>query len=206
MGTNKDYKDRALASLEGNWGRAAIATLIVALITGGISDVVSMPFGSSPATAMGIQGLWTLITLPMGWGLAIFFLNINRKENIDYGRLFDGFKDYVRILLAEFLMVLAVAIGFCLLIVPGIMLAVGLTMTDYILKDDKEISAIDALKKSWEMTKGHKMDLFWLGLSFIGWGILSLLTLGIGFFFLVPYYQSAFAHYYEDLKANEVIA
>jgi uncharacterized membrane protein len=75
-------------------------------------------------------------------------------------------------------------------------------MTDFILKDDKEISAVDALFKSWKMTKGHKMRLFWLALSFIGWAILSLLTLGIGFLFLVPYYEATFAHYYEDLKDN----
>ena len=51
MGTNQDYKNRAFADLEGNWGKGAIATLIVALITGGISDVVSMPFSSAPATS-----------------------------------------------------------------------------------------------------------------------------------------------------------
>ena len=202
MGTNQDYKNRALADLEGNWGKGAIATLIVALITGGISDVVSMPFSSAPATSMGIQGLWTLISLPMGWGLSVFFLNIIRKEDTRYARLFDGFKDYIRVFLAEFLMCIAIAIGFCLLIIPGIMLAIGLTMTDFILKDDKEISAVDALFKSWKMTKGHKMRLFWLALSFIGWAILSLLTLGIGFLFLVPYYEATFAHYYEDLKDN----
>ena len=74
-------------------------------------------------------------------------------------------------------------------------------MAPYIVKDDKEISAMDALKKSWQITKGHKARLFWLGLSFIGWIILSLMTLGIGFFFLAPYMDTTFAHYYEDIKA-----
>ena len=94
------------------------------------------------------------------------------------------------------------AIGCLLLIVPGIILALMFSQTEYILKDDKQISATDAMKKSVEMMKGHKAELFWLLLSFIGWFILCCLTLGFGFIFLIPYFNSALAHYYEDLKAE----
>ena len=58
------------------------------------------------------------------------------------------------------------------------------------------------MKKSAEMMKGHKMELFWLMLSFIGWAILSILTFGFGFIFLLPYMYSTLSHYYEDLKAE----
>ncbi|MBR1389744.1 MAG: DUF975 family protein [Prevotella sp.] len=200
MGTNQDYKNRALASLEGNWGTAAIATLIVAIIAGGISTVITLPFGNNSAAGMGTNGIWSLLCLPLEWGLTVFFLNLIRKEDISYERLFDGYKDFVRTFLLEFLYMVAVCIGCFLFIVPGIILAVGLLMAPYILKDNKEISAMDALKKSWEMTNGHKMRLFWLGLSFIGWIILALMTFGIGFLFLGPYMDTAFAHYYEDIK------
>ena len=201
MGTNQYFKNKALASLEGNWGTAAIATLIVAIISGGISSVVSLPFGNDFATGMGVNGIWSLLCLPLQWGFTVFFLNLIRKEDINYERLIDGYKDFARTFLLEFLYVIAMMIGFCLLIIPGVILSVGLLMAPYILKDDKEISAMDALKKSWEMTKGHKMEIFWLGLSFIGWIILSIMTLGIGFFFLAPYMDTTFAHYYEDIKA-----
>lgn len=77
-----------------------------------------------------------------------------------------------------------------------------LSQTSFILKDDKEISAADAMKKSAEMMKGHKMELFWLYLSFIGWGILCILTFGFGFIFLFPYMYTTLAHYYEDIKAQ----
>ena len=202
MGSNQYFKNKALASLEGNWGTAAIAALIIGLISGGVSSAVSMPFGNDFATGMGINSIWSLLCLPLQWGFTVFFLNLIRKEDINYERLFDGYKDLARTFLMEFLYVIAVMIGFCLLVIPGIILIIGLMMAPYILKDDKEISAMDALKKSWEVTKGHKMKLFWLGLSFIGWMILSLMTLGIGFFLLVPYMDTTFAHYYEEeLKA-----
>ena len=78
-------------------------------------------------------------------------------------------------------------------------------MTSFILKDNEQISAMDALKQSWEMMDGHKAQLFWLSLSFIGWMILSIFTFGIGFLFLVPYIYTTFAHFYEDLKAEEEV-
>ena len=52
------------------------------------------------------------------------------------------------------------------------------------------------------MMKGHKFDLFWLFLSFIGWILLSILTLGIGLLWLAPYMYTAQAAFYEDVKAD----
>lgn len=203
MGTNQDYKNRALASLEGKWGTGAIATLIYLVITMGIDWTLTFPMGDNLTMSYSTSGIWALICLPLNWGFAIFFLNLIRGEELRYGSLFDGYRDFLRIFLAEFLTNLAMAIGFCLLILPGILAGTGFLMTDFIMKDDKEISAIDAMAKSWKMTKGHKADLFFLFLSFLGWIILSGLTLGIGFIFLYPYMQSSLAHVYEDLKAEK---
>ena len=200
MGINQTYKDRALASLEGKWGSAAIATLIIAIITGGISTVITLPMGSDTVAGLSTNGIWSLLCLPLEWGFTVYFLSLIRQEDIRYESLFDGYKDFIRTFLMEFLYCLAVAVGTCLFIVPGIILGIGLCMAPYILKDDPQISAMDALMKSWQMTRGHKMKLFWLGLSFIGWIILSLCTFGLGFFLLAPYMEATFAHYYEDIK------
>jgi uncharacterized membrane protein len=200
MGINQTYKERALASLEGKWGSAAIATLIIAIITGGISTVITLPMGSDTVAGLSTNGIWSLLCLPLEWGFTVYFLSLIRQEDIRYERLFEGYKDFIRTFLMEFLYCLAVAVGTCLFIVPGIILGIGLCMAPYILKDDTQISAMDALMKSWQMTRGHKMKLFWLGLSFIGWIILSLCTFGLGFFLLAPYMEATFAHYYEDIK------
>ena len=201
MGINQTYKNRALDSLEGKWGTAAVATLIIAIITGGISTVITLPMGSDTVAGLSTNGIWSLLCLPLEWGFTVYFLSLIRQEDIRYERLFEGYKDFIRTFLMEFLYCLAVAVGTCLFIVPGIILGIGLCMAPYILKDDPQISAMDSLMKSWQMTRGHKMKLFWLGLSFIGWIILSLMTLGIGFFLLAPYMEATFAHYYEDIKA-----
>ena len=203
MGTNQDYKNRALASLEGNWGKTAIATLIFLILSMGVSWTVTTPMGNNLVMSYSTQGLWTLLCLPLGWGFVVYFLNLIRNDNTDYERLFDGYKDFIRIFLAEFLVNLATSIGMILLIIPGIIIGSGLVMTGFILKDDKEISAVDAMKKSWEMTDGHKGALVLLFLSFLGWIILSIFTLGIGMLFLYPYMQTALAHCYEDLKAEK---
>ena len=202
MDTNQGYKNRALASLEGKWSNGIIATLIVFLITGGVSQIITMPMGSD-TMVFGTSSIWSLLCLPLSWGGTVYFLNLIRKDDIKLERLFDGYKDCVRVFLTEFLAGLAVLIGFILLIVPGFIVMTGLAQAPYIIKDDKEIGALDALKKSWEMMEGHKMEYFWLMLSFIGWFILSVLTLCFGFLFLMPYYESALAHFYEDLKAQQ---
>lgn len=200
MGNNQTYKNRALNTLDGEWSTAAIASLIVFVITGGVGSLISMPFDT--VSGQGVSSLWTLLCIPLDWGFAVFFLNMARRSNISYERLFDGYKDFIRIFLAGFLVELVVIIGCVLFIVPGIIAALMFSQTSYILKDDTEISASDAMKKSMAMMQGHKMELFLLTLSFIGWAILACLTLGIGFLFLAPYIDTTLAHYYEDLKAE----
>lgn len=87
-----------------------------------------------------------------------------------------------------------------LLIVPGIIAAIGLMYYKEVCADNPNMKAMDIVKKSWEMTKGHKMDLFVLGLSFIGWDILATLTFGIGYIWLMPYMIITFTLAYEKLK------
>lgn len=202
MLTNQDYKNRALTSLDGNWGSMVLTTLVYFIISGFLSSLFSAPFGSETVAGYSVQGGWSLLCLPLSWGFSIIFLNLIRKGDFRLERLFDGYKDFIRIFLAGFLVTLAVVIGCLFLIVPGIILALMFAQTEYILKDDQEISAVDAMAKSIRMMNGHKVELFVLWLSFIGWFLLSLLTLGLGFLLLAPYFNTTMAHYYEDLKAE----
>lgn len=89
-----------------------------------------------------------------------------------------------------------------LFIIPGIVKSFSYAMTPYILEENPELSANEAIDRSRAMMKGHKFDLFWLYLSFIGWILLSILTLGIGLLWLAPYMQTATAAFYEDVKAD----
>ena len=91
---------------------------------------------------------------------------------------------------------------FLLLIVPGIIKSFSYAMTPFILEENPELSANEAIDRSRAMMKGHKFDLFWLFLSFIGWIILAAIPFGLGFLWLTPYMETSVAAFYEDIKAD----
>lgn len=205
MDTNQGYKNRALASLSGKWDKAIIATIIYLIITIGVSQVITIPFSSSIAGSGSASFLWTVLCFPLLWGYTVFFLNIIREKKIDWDSIFDGYKngEWKRIGGTYLLYYIYVILWTLLLIIPGIIKALSYSMTPFILQDDPTISGNAAIEKSMRMMDGHKMDLFWLFLSFIGWIILSIMTFGIGFILLEPYINSSVAHFYEDLKEQQ---
>ena len=205
MDTNQGYKNRALASLSGKWDKAIIATIIYLIITIGVSQVITIPFSSSIAGSGSASFLWTVLCFPLLWGYTVFFLNIIREKKIDWDSLFDGYKngEWKRIGGTYLLYYIYVILWTLLLIIPGIIKALSYSMTPFILQDDPTISGNAAIEKSMRMMDGHKMDLFWLFLSFIGWIILSIMTFGIGFILLEPYINTSVAHFYEDLKEQQ---
>lgn len=82
---------------------------------------------------------------------------------------------------------------------------ISLKMTFYILVDFPELSAMEALKSSWEKMNGHRMRLFLLELSFIPYIVLSLLSLGVGMFWVYPYIQESIAQFYLDLMNPKIV-
>ena len=202
MKTISEYKDLALQSLEGNWTKVAVASFI--------NFVILEVLGSGPSLFMEptagaiMQGVVTIILLPMLWSYIVFFLRLIRKEDLAYGHLFDGFRQYVRIFLAMLLKGIYVLLWSLLLIIPGIIKEYSYAMTENILKDNPDMSGEQAIRESMRMMEGHKMQLFLLDLSMIGWLILSILSLGIGFLFSYPYLCTAHAHFYEDVKAESL--
>ncbi len=198
MKTITEYKDMALSSLEGKWTKAAVATLIYFAIAGLLSESTS--FIASPEVGAILSGCITLLVLPLAWGFAVWFLRLIREEELSYGQLFDGYSQFARIFLTELLKGLYILLWTLLLIVPGIVKNYSYAMTEFVMKDNNELSYNAAIEESMRLMEGHKMQLFLLDLSMIGWLLLSFLTLGIGFLFLEPYVQSCHAHFYEDLK------
>lgn len=189
---NSELRAVSRTTLSGNWMMAALATLVYLLIAGGIS---SIPVAGSV--------LAIIITYPLAYGFAILFLDLFREgKPIDIGKLFDGFKDFGRVWGTLILVAIYTILWTCLLIIPGIVKSYSYALTPFILKDEPELKYNAAIEKSMRMMDGYKMKLFLLDLSFIGWMILSILTLGIGLLFLQPYMNTARAAFYEDLKAE----
>lgn len=189
---NSELRAVSRTTLSGNWMMAALATLVYLLIAGGVS---SIPVAGSV--------LAIIITYPLAYGFAILFLDLFREgKPIDIGKLFDGFKDFGRVWGTLILVAIYTILWTCLLIIPGIVKSYSYALTPFILKDEPELKYNAAIEKSMRMMDGYKMKLFLLDLSFIGWMILSVLTLGIGLLFLRPYMNTARAAFYEDLKAE----
>lgn len=189
---NSELRAVSRTTLSGNWMMAALATLVYLLIAGGVS---SIPVAGSV--------LAIIVTYPLAYGFAILFLDLFREgKPIDIGKLFDGFKDFGRVWGTLILVAIYTILWTCLLIIPGIVKSYSYALTPFILKDEPELKYNAAIEKSMRMMNGYKMKLFLLDLSFIGWMILSVLTLGIGLLFLQPYMNTARAAFYEDLKAE----
>lgn len=187
---NSNLRAAARAALSGKWGAAVWATFIYLLISTACSVV---PF---------LNYITLLLILPvLGFGITILFLNLMQYgETPKLDNLFDGFAQYSHTLGAMLLMWVYIMLWSLLFYIPGIIKSYSYAMTPYILRDEPQLGADEVITRSMLMMRGHKMKLFLLDLSFIGWGILTILTLGIGSLWLIPYMQSSRAAFYLDLK------
>ena len=215
MKTNKEYKNAALAALKGNWAPFVVAVIImmafmyvimgpylfVYQVSLGMNQIVISPAFALAAVALYILGM-PLLAMPLTLG---FDYALNRLlvegDNRAVGNLFrDSFGRWGRKVWGMFLMNFFISLWSLLLIIPGFIKLYAYALTPYILIDNPEISANQAINLSQKMMKGHKFDLFFLHFSFIGWFFLSIFTFGIGLLWLLPYMMTAQAAFYQDVK------
>jgi len=92
---------------------------------------------------------------------------------------------------------------FLLLFVPGVIKSIAYSQTFYLLKDHPEYSTFEAITESRKRMVGLKWKYFLLCLSFIGWGLLSIITFGIGLLWLMPYMSTTFSAFYDNHIADK---
>ena len=210
MQNNQYYKNAALEALKGRWAPAVVVTIVFMAIVMAIvspsyiTEFFPLPFG----WIMGIAGanvlLSYLVSIPLSVGYynAFRLLYTQGADRLTANMFKLGFTNWLHNVWGMFLMGIKVLLWCLLLFIPGIVKSFAYAMTPFILVEHPEMRAIDAIRKSNTMMKGHKFDLFYLELSFIGWAILSLFTLGLGLIWLIPYMYTTIAAFYEDLKAE----
>jgi uncharacterized membrane protein len=147
-----------------------------------------------------------LISGSLTLGLYSVFLGIIRGKEVQFNQLFDGFNSFGNALAAYIVMIIFIILWSILLIVPGVIAALGYSQTFFIMADDRNIDGLTALRKSKEMMMGHKKKLFYLGCRFIGWFLLGVITLGIGFLWIMPYFFASMAKFHDDLKTAQKLA
>ncbi len=191
MKLRAEIKKQAKLGLASQYWMSVGAFLLYGLVVGAASGVTF--------------GVGTVFLLPpMMVGYYSFTLKVYRGEQGDIGDMFSvGFTNYWRNVGGVLWMYLFTCLWSLLFIVPGIIKSLAYFMSPYILADSKQVSATQALKLSMRMTKGHKGKIFVMGLSFIGWGLLTMLTWFIlGVFWTGPYMETSFAGMYSELKQN----
>jgi len=194
MTANQDLMTMARQQLKGMWGLGVWVTIITFAISIGLSLIPHVG---------GIIDF--IITGPFMIGIAMFYLTIARKQSAPrVGQIFDGFNYFGAGFVAFLLMAIFIILWALLLIIPGIVAYLSYAMTYFILAENPQTRVLDAIRKSKEMMKGYRWKLFCLGLRFIGWLILGILSLGIGFLWILPYFWTSFANFYIDIKGDAV--
>lgn len=209
MKTPYEYRAQAREALRNRWGEAAIIQAIIIaasllLVGPSVVSAINPEF----STLSNMSTLGTLLILPIQYAFYNVLLRAVRKEDDNWwsatwqivSKLFG--KYFIAGLL---IMLISAVAGVFTLGIGAIILAYAYSMVPYLLYDYPELSVREAMKISREMTRGQKWNLFILDLTFIGWIILCIFTLGIGVLFVEPYQQAARAAFYDDLKAEKII-
>ena len=222
---SKLLRARARENLRGMWpvaiGVAAIAYLLGGLMFGSqffpevtrelsASDLnalrnlefdrVSTHLRVGNINTIGLVGFILGGVIQLGYGQ--FLLKQHDKLEPTWNDLFSQFHRFGQGFAQKFLRGLYCFLWGLLFIIPGIVKAYSYAMTPYIMAENPDMSAQDAIRASMELMDGHKGELFWLRLTFIGWDILAALTLNLGHLALNPYKNAAEAAFYRELISD----
>lgn len=172
---------------------AGLAAVIIAVVL--VSVLIGLILGFA---------VTAFLQNPLLLGANKWFLQNGREDNASPDYLVDGFKaPYMNKVRVMFSYIIRVFLWSLLFIIPGIVKAFEYRLVPYIVCDNPEISTKEALQKSRDMMRGNKWKAFVLDLSFLGWDLLSVLTLGIlEVLYVMPYKQATNAALYETLNAQ----
>lgn len=174
--------------LKNHWGEAVLACIIATIIP---SVLAYIPVIGSILCILA-EGL--LVT-----GLIIYFIKLKNTRKSDISEIFNSMKTDTWNKIGTFIITSIFTFLWCLLfIIPGIIKAYSYAMTMYLRTKKPELTATQTITLSREIMNGKKWKLFCLQCSFIGWMLLCLLTLGLGYIILMPYIQASTIAFYED--------
>lgn len=186
----KYFRNLGWAQLSGRWTSAALFALVYMAI-------------STAAGSLTGPMVWlvVLLLMPLSYSYNVAFLDDKRSASeFKIEQLFDGYKDFLRIMGTMLLKEVYIVLWTLLLIVPGVIKAISYSQTQFVLKDCPELSYNEAIERSMAMMEGHKMQYFILSLSFIGWIVLAIISCGILSLWVNPYISATNAHFYEYVK------
>ena len=219
-----DYRRIARESLTGNYWQAVLTAFIAAIfgalmVSSSVTididlDTLQQYFEELPrittllaALVGSFSGTLSLVTFILGGviqlGYAQYLLKQQDRQEQQVKDLFSQFDRFGQGFLQHFLRGLFTVLWSLLFIIPGIVKALSYSMTPFIMAENPELSAKEAINASKILMDGHKWELFCLEFSFMGWNLLNALTLGIGSLFLNPYINAAYAAFYRNISRQD---
>lgn len=225
MFERKKYKNFAKKQLAGRWGIPVLVTLFVTVILRifGIPDILQLSKSGyfTALFAMDWQGVYdasqsantsfvtSIIQIIVDAILSVASINVYLKmsrspEPVNFSDFIEGFNNWARAILSALWNFLWVFLWSLLFIIPGIIKAIAYSQIYFIIVEYKDVSVTKAMRISMEITKGHKWNLFVMYLSFLGWDILSLFTLGILQLWLLPYKNMTYINAYHSLVKEAI--
>ena len=207
MKSNQYYKNEALSALRGNWANALVAAIILIALALFFSSndainsyyqrIVINPF---IGYSLSFISLFVLLPLAVGYSNSMRVLLETGDNRLTNNSFSLGFGNWLHVVWGMILSTIYIFLWTLLLIIPGIIKSYSYALTPYILVEHPEMSANEAIEESMRLMDGHKFDLFYLQLSFIGWWLLGILTLGLGFLWIIPYMLQTNTQFYLNLK------
>ncbi|MGG0288562.1 DUF975 family protein [Peribacillus butanolivorans] len=207
-----ELKREALLSLKGKWG-VAVSLMLLLFLINVILPIIVEVIGSGGFTQWFAQEetpVWSdifgtvlsIALIPLTIATTWFYLNIVRKGNPDIPEVFAIYKEgktSFKIIGASILQGIFIFLWSLLFIIPGIIKSLSYSQLFFLLKDHPQLTVLEAFSESKKRMKGLKWKYFLMHLSFIGWGILCMFTLGIGLLWLAPYAGTTMAAFYNEL-------
>ena len=192
MRSNIDILSRSWDALGSKWILAIGLSLLHVLVSGAIGT-----FGF---------GLGTLLVGgALSFGFNRTMVQIYRGETPALETYFDGFRHFLPTLVAYLILGVATMIGFVLLIIPGIIVALGLSQVYFVMQDRPELGVEGSLKESWRLTWTNGNMLKVLGMGFLALFVVigGALSLGVGLFIAIPLVSVMSAGLYEEIRLND---
>ncbi|AQR95010.1 MULTISPECIES: DUF975 family protein [Clostridium] len=226
MWSRKELKERAKAILAVNYWNAFLISIIIALaggnnlLSGGnhhfnnsrhsiFFNFYHNSFIHWKVMSFSLSAILILLAIRIFIGYCLevggrkYFINsaqyLYDKKCFSFGFYEEHYLGIIKAMLATKILIF---IWSLLLVIPGIIKSYSYRMVPYILADNPNIGVEKAISLSNEMTMGHKLDMFVLDLSFLGWYLLGTLAFGIGIFFVMPYDNATKAELYLSLREN----
>lgn len=218
MWTREELKSLARLSLKGNYWKAFLISLVLSLASGSgnggssgrARDTASEYIRNNPDAFIIIIAVIILsiaYRLLLGYPLEIgsrkYYVQLGQFKNTDgcYNFAFDS-ANYKGIIGTMLLRDIYLTLWSLLFLIPGIIKAYSYRMVPYILADNPNMGADNAITLSRKMMDGNKLESFVLDLSFLGWIILGFLAFIIGVFFVHPYIYATESQLYLVLRKN----